>query len=250
MSFLLRLTTSKGSEHILVACLQTLWGLQWFFPSNLRFLWGKGDQELYQWDHRGEVSGKGPMSPGGTVTETLRVAKSSPLCQLLLFFKPLENLVPVYRCSGSPASSLNIYYEAHRKSWQKARVTSWATEMLSKSSASATLQQVCPGEGSLFANSWAVKPKFLGEISFQSSHFRSLCNSLWTEASRTKAIPRLNSLQDWLTESHFQWWWGVGILQVKLPWATFIPLNSRSVPTSVFDLTSLWLQCKSLWMYE
>lgn len=71
---------------------------------------------------------------------------------MLLFFKPLENLVPMYRCSGSPVSSLNIYYEAH-KSWQKARVTSWATEMLSMSSASATLQEVCPSEGSLFANS-------------------------------------------------------------------------------------------------
>lgn len=102
MSFLLRLTTSKGSEHILVACLQTLWGFRCSFPIYLRFLWGKGDQELYQWDHRGEVSGKGPMSPGGTVTETLWVAKSSPLCQLLLFFKPFGKSGPYVPMQWKP----------------------------------------------------------------------------------------------------------------------------------------------------
>lgn len=109
---------------------------------------------------------------------------------------------------------------------------------------SVTLQHVCPSKSSLFAKSCSAKPKFLEEIP---SHPKSLCNSLWTEASRTKAITMLNSLQGWLTESNLQWLWRVGTLPVKLSWTIFNPTNSHSVPTSVIDLTFLSLWCKSLW---
>lgn len=203
-----------------------------------------------------EVSGKTPVSPGGTITKTLGVSKPSPSCQLLLFLTSLASLVPMYWCNASPIP-LNLHYETHRKSWQKnTRVLSWATGMLSKSSAynemafvSVTLQQVHPSESSVFSNLFC-KTQVPTENPIPVNSFQSLCNSLWTEVSRTKAIAMLNSLQGWLTESNFHWQWRVGILQVKLSWAIFISLNSQSVPTSVFDLTSSRYNVNPFGMYQ
>lgn len=134
------------------------------FPGNLGLLWSKDDHCLLgsQWQVLGVLEGQSlgyyekPNFPGLITASLFHIfGKSGPY--VLIQDKPCFFIKLI----------LNSQETLPKKKKWNLRVVP-----------AATLQQGHPSESSLFANSCAAKPKFLGKIPFQRHHSKSLCNSL------------------------------------------------------------------------